>query len=181
MGMPGSGKSEAAAVFSANGYTTVRFGDITEEELKARGLKQTPSTERLVRQDIRAKSGMAAYAIRSIPRIDEARRAGPVVADGMYSWEEYLELKKRYGGSLVVIAVFAPPSLRYERLRSRKVRPLTIEEAMLRDRAEIEELNKGGPIAMADATILNDGGVDAFRDAVAKLAARLREAPAGSP
>ena len=34
-------------------------------------------------------------------------------------------------------------------------RPFTIKEAKARDYAEIENLEKGGPIAMADYTILN--------------------------
>jgi dephospho-CoA kinase len=37
------------------------------------------------------------------------------------------------------------------------VRPLTAEQARARDFAEIENVNKGGPIAMADFTIRNDG------------------------
>ncbi len=176
VGMPGSGKSEAAAMFSSRGYAIVRFGDITEEEIRARGLAQNPSNERLVRQDLRAKYGMAAYAVRSAPRIDAALKAGPVVADGMYSWEEYLELKKRYGDSLITVALWAPPRLRYQRLAARKVRPLTGDEARLRDRAEIEELNKGGPIAMADHAILNDGNIDGFRKAAAELASALLSA-----
>jgi dephospho-CoA kinase len=35
------------------------------------------------------------------------------------------------------------------------VRPLTEEQASARDYAEIENVNKGGPIAMADFTISN--------------------------
>ncbi len=54
-----------------------------------------------------------------------------------------------------VVAVWSPPALRYERLSSRPVRPLTVEQAEARDYAEIENVNKGGPIAMADFTISN--------------------------
>ncbi len=34
VGMPGSGKSEVAKVFEKNGYKTIRFGDVTDEEVK---------------------------------------------------------------------------------------------------------------------------------------------------
>ena len=82
-----------------------------------------------------------------------------VVADGMYSWEEYLLLREHYGKRFKVLAVWSSPEDRYARLEVRPVRPLIGAEAVSRDRAEIENLNKGGPIAMADRTILNDQGL----------------------
>ena len=56
-----------------------------------------------------------------------------------------------------VIAVTADRTIRYNRLTTREVRPLTNEEALKRDVAEIENLAKGGPIALADYYILNNG------------------------
>jgi dephospho-CoA kinase len=37
VGMAGAGKSEVARIFEENGFKKVRFGDITEEEIKNRG------------------------------------------------------------------------------------------------------------------------------------------------
>ena len=37
VGMPGSGKSEAARYLVEKGFSVVRFGDITDEELKKQG------------------------------------------------------------------------------------------------------------------------------------------------
>ena len=36
VGMTGSGKSEVAQLFEKNGFVRIRFGDITDEELKRR-------------------------------------------------------------------------------------------------------------------------------------------------
>jgi dephospho-CoA kinase len=36
---------------------------------------------------------------------------------------------------------------------------LTFEEAASRDKSEIENINKGGPIAMADFTIVNEASL----------------------
>ena len=99
---------------------------------------------------------MAAYAGLNLPRIDTALQNSNVVIDGLYSWEEYIFLKDYYGKNLYLVAVWASPAVRYARLASRLSRPLTMEEATSRDRAEIENLNKGGPIAIADFTITND-------------------------
>ncbi|MCX7912787.1 MAG: AAA family ATPase [Dehalococcoidales bacterium] len=174
VGMAGSGKSEVARFFSEQGFSVVRFGDITDETLRSRGLALTEENERAVREELRRRYGMAAYAELSLPRIDGALgKNGKVVVDGLYSWEEYLFLRERYGDRFAVVAVWAPPSVRYRRLGSRKVRPLTPAEAFSRDRAEIENLNKGGPIAMADFTVLNDASLTELREQLAKVMERL--------
>ncbi len=157
VGMTGSGKSEVTALFRERGFITVRFGDVTDEEVKRRGLPLTEANERIVREELRNRHGMAAYAQLNLPRIDAALKNANVVVDGLYSWEEYVLLKNRYGDDFVVVAVWASPATRYARLATREVRPLTPPEAAGRDRAEIENLNKGGPIAVADYTIINEG------------------------
>ena len=162
VGMPGSGKSEVARVFESGGYHTVRFGDITDEEVKKRGLKLSEENERVVREELRKQYGMAAYAILNLPRIELALKTSNVVIDGLYSWEEYKFLKDKLGGGLKVMTVWSPPALRYERLNRRPVRPLTVEQAAARDYAEIENVNKGGPIAMADFTISNYTTLDSL-------------------
>jgi dephospho-CoA kinase len=174
VGMTGSGKSEVARLFGEKGFATVRFGDVTDEAVKELGLPLTEENERPVREEIRKKHGMAAYAILSVPRIDAARKTGNVVVDGLYSWEEYLYLKEHYGENFFVVGVWSSPRDRYQRLGGRKVRPLTAVEAAGRDRAEIENLHKGGPIAMADFTILNDADINALKKQVERIVARLR-------
>ena len=174
VGMTGSGKSEVARFFSSRGFTTVRFGDITDEAVKAKGLPLTEENERPVREGLRKEHGMAAYAKLSIPRIDNALKSSNVVVDGLYSWEEYLVLKEKYGEQFYVIAVWSSPADRYKRLAGRKVRPLTREQAKSRDYAEIENMNKGGPICMADFTLLNDASMGAMKKQVERIIARLR-------
>ena len=75
----------------------------------------------------------------------------------MYSFSEYKLLIDELGAPLVLVAVAAPRQLRYQRLSARPERPLTPLEARERDMREIETLEKGGPIAMADYTLINDG------------------------
>ena len=162
VGMPGSGKSEVARVFEHNGYKTVRFGDVTDEEVKKRGLELNENNEKSVREGLRAEYGMAAYAILNLHRIEASLGSANVIIDGLYSWEEYKYLKEKISGNLLAVAVWAPPALRYHRLVSRTIRPLTAEQARSRDYAEIENVNKGGPIAMADYTIINDSKLESL-------------------
>ena len=159
VGMAGSGKSEVARIFEKDGFEKVRFGDITEGEIKNRGLELNEENERHIRQQLRQEHGMAAYAKLNLPKIDSSVKSSDVVVDGLYSWEEYVLLKARYGERFNIVAVCASPVTRHKRLSHRAERPLTSEEAASRDEAEIENINKGGPIAMADFTIVNESSL----------------------
>ena len=174
VGMAGSGKSEVARVFENSGFVRVRFGDITDEEARKRGLELNEKNERHIRGQLRKEHGMSAYARLSLPRIDRLLKSADVVVDGLYSWEEYTLLKDRYGGRFTVVAVWASPRTRYRRLAKRPIRPLTLDEAASRDVAEIQELNKGGPIAMADFTITNESSLEALERQTRKVVVALK-------
>jgi dephospho-CoA kinase len=105
VGMAGSGKSEVARIFEKNGYIRIRFGDITDIEVKKRGLLLNEANERTVREQLRQELGMAAYAKLNLPRIDEALQKSNVIVDGLYSWEEFTLLKKYYDDKLILAAV----------------------------------------------------------------------------
>ena len=176
VGMAGSGKLEVARVFINNGYQVLRFGDITDAEVERRGLTLMEENERTVREDLRRIHGMAAYAILNLPRIVAGLKESDLVIDGLYSWEEYKYLREKLAAGLLTLAVWAPPELRHKRLDNRKVRPLTLEQARARDFAEIENVNKGGPIAMADFTIKNDGTLSELeRQAMAVIREQKRK------
>jgi len=175
VGMAGSGKSEVARVFQENGFNKIRFGDLTDREVKKRGLALNEESERYIRELLRQEQGMAAYAKLNLPAIDSALKSRNVVIDGLYSWEEYTFLKD-YGEDFCVVAVWAPPETRYARLMSRPERPLTLEEAAGRDRTEIENVNKGGPIAMADFTIVNEASLEDLSEQTERIMAKLRNA-----
>ncbi len=174
VGMPGSGKSEVAGVFEKKGFSRVRFGDLTDEEIARRGLELNEKNERSIRELLREEHGMSAYARLNLPRIDSALERSDVVIDGLYSWEEYIFLKSHYGDDFYVVAVWASPGTRYSRLAGRPNRSLTLEEAAARDKAEIENINKGGPIAMADFTIANESSLGDLQGEAERIISGLR-------
>lgn len=162
VGMPGAGKSEAISYLSQKGIPFVRFGQVTDDGLREKGLPITPENERVFREALRKELGMAAYAIKAAPKIRELLQKHPlVVLDGLYSWGEYVYLKKGFP-QLLLVHVYAQPSIRYERLGRRLVRPLTSAKAKARDVAEIENLDKAGPIAIADFLITNNANKEAL-------------------
>jgi dephospho-CoA kinase len=182
VGMCGSGKSVLADALVEKGYGFLRFGQITLDEVKRRGVEPTEALEREIREGFRKEHGMAAFAILNIPKFDVLLEQGHVVGDGLYSWDEYKVLKDRYGENLIVVAIYAPPETRYSRLEMRssgtndtdlRNRGFTQEEAKSRDHAEIENLAKGGPIAMADYTIVNDGTLEQYQEKIKTLIEEL--------
>jgi dephospho-CoA kinase len=160
VGMCGSGKSEAVKYFTERGFKKVYFGDVVIREIKSRGLEINEKNERKIREELRAEYGMGVMAIKSIDLIKEYFRTDNVVVESMYSWEEFKIIKKEFGEDFKVLAIYTTKSLRYERLSRRDFRPLTEEEARSRDLSEIENLDKGGPIAYADYTLINDFSLD---------------------
>ena len=174
VGMAGAGKSEVSRIFEKDGFKRVRFGDITEWEIRNRGLKLNEENERHIRQRLREEHGMAAYAKLNLPRIDALLKSSDVVVDGLYSWEEYVLLKVHYGDRFSTVAVWASPATRRKRLANRAERPLTPEEAVSRDKAEVENINKGGPIAMADFTITNEASLEALERETKRVLSALK-------
>lgn len=162
VGMCGSGKSVASDYLESIGFKKVYFGGVTMEKLKENNMEINPENEKYMREKLRSELGMAAYAKILLPRIIDYSKDSDVVLDGLYSWDEYVVLKEKLGDSLTMIAIVADRKLRYERLENRDIRPLTGDEALKRDIAEIENLAKGGPISIADYYILNNFDKDTY-------------------
>ena len=82
-------------------------------------------------------------------------------------------LKDYYGDKLKLVAVYSSPKTRSLRLGVRKIRPLTAQEAADRDKNEIEIINKGGPIALADYTITNESTLRELKELTLHIIERL--------
>ena len=158
VGLCGVGKSEATKYISKKlGAPLVYFGGVVLNELRKDGLECTPSNEKAKREALREKYGMAAMAVLSLADIRKHLNSNnSVVVDGLYSYEEYDVLRDNFGEKLITISLHSRKAIRYYRLSERPVRPLTKVEVDQRDKAEIQNLNKAPPIALADVHIVNN-------------------------
>ena len=174
VGMPGAGKSICAEYLEQKGFYKFRFGQIVVDEVAQRGLPLTPSTERIVRESLRDAEGINAIAQRALPYLTDALEQNQtIIIDGLYGFGEYKLLNAQLGASMIVLCITCDRALRYARLTERPERPLTVVEAIERDFREIDHLEKGGPIAIADYTLINNGTAEALLQTLEDLMARL--------
>jgi len=171
VGLPGAGKSTAVEHFAEKGYPKVYFGGVVFDAMKQAGIEITPENERAFRTRFREEHGNDVVVNRIVDQINHLADAGQhrIIADGLYTWTEYKVLKKAFPGELVVAAVVAPRQLRYHRLSIRPVRPFTSNESYDRDIHEIENLEKGGPIAIADYYLINNESIERFNQQLDQL------------
>ena len=186
-GLPGAGKSLAADFFVSKGFQFIRFGQVTLDEIKRRKLELNEKNERIIREGLRKKHGMGAFAKLILPKVEKMLKKGNVIADGLYSFEEYELFKKAFNDRFMLLAIYASPQTRYRRLSNRKLkktdkalrnRPFTIQEARSRDLAELKNLNKGPAIALADYTIVNEGTIALFKKDLDKIYWTIRRSNA---
>jgi dephospho-CoA kinase len=165
VGMPGSGKGTCTDyLHEAYGWPLIHFGNMVYEEVQRRGLDNVKD-ETFVREDMRAQEGADVLAKHVARKVDQYFDKGEkvIILDGLYSWTEYKYLKQKFGDELLVIATTAPRLARYERILNRQDghrKYSSVEQIIDREVAEIEHLEKGGPIAYADYTIVNDAEPD---------------------
>jgi len=169
IGMPGSGKTEAARFLEEEGFAKVHFGGVVQEEVRKSGLDVNERNEREARERLRKIHGMSAMAKLSIDRIDAALQDSNVVIDGVYSMEEMELLRGKYGRYIVFVHIDSSDSTRHARLCKRKTRPLTPEECRSRDEAQIKNLNILETINNADKKLMNEGTLEDLKKELMKL------------
>ncbi len=169
VGMCGSGKTVATELLENSGYQRIYFGEATMEVLKKRGIPRTPETEKQIREELRSSGDMGIYAKIYLPKIKELFKNGNIVIESLYSWSEYKLIKENFGDNFIVLSIVTNKNIRYNRLVKRPIRPFTLQQANERDVSEIENLDKGGPICIADYYITNNNSRHEFIKEVNKF------------
>jgi dephospho-CoA kinase len=175
VGLSGSGKTAAVDYLTSKGHPKVYFGGVLYQAMEEAHIEPTWENQNTFRVDIREKEGTDFIVKRIITQMHNLIESGQnrIVADGLYSWDEYKILKHEFPGELTVIAIVAPKRLRHSRLATRPERPLTQAEADNRDWHEIEDIKKGGPIAIADHFVSNDGDIEKLHRAIDAIVSDL--------
>ena len=173
VGMSGSGKSVIVDYLTKKGYPKVYFGGMIYKEMEKRGIERTEDgeSEKKFREEIREKEGKDWVVNQVIAETKDLVAAGQkrIILDGVYSWTEYKILKREFPKSLTFIAIVVDKNKRYDRVAKRPTRSFDGTAIRERDRSEIENLEKGGPIVASDYYILNNGTIEDAENALDKI------------
>ena len=165
VGLPGSGKTEAASVARDLDVPVVTMGDVIRRACRDRGLAINEDNLGQVATALREDGGDAAIAQQSIPTIESALEdADVVLVDGIRGIAEVDTFNGAFGDAFTLVSIEVPFEERLERIRSRGRDPTAEARADLTARDE-RELGYGMGEAMdvANVTIHNTGSIEAFR------------------
>jgi dephospho-CoA kinase len=171
VGMPGSGKSEAADVARSMGIPVIVMGDVVRKGVADSGQKINSKTLRSMMIELRKEYGKGVVAERCLPEIRSHKSKDIVVVEGLRSLNE-VETFRVEIPDFTIVAIHSSPKTRYDRLRERRRKddPSTWEEFKRRDRLELR-IGIGDVIALADIVVSNEGAHSQFRKNMTKIMA----------
>ncbi|XVH30267.1 AAA family ATPase [Haloferacaceae archaeon DSL9] len=170
VGLPGSGKGEAAAVARESGIPVVTMGDVIRRACLDRGFDPAEHHGEMA-QTLREEEGVAAIAERSLPLVRDALAdADAVLVDGLRSMAEVDRFEAAFGDAFVLVSVEAPFDVRAERLanRGRDSSDNDLERLRARDERELG-FGMGEVIDNADVRVENTDSLESFRRAIRRV------------
>ena len=170
VGLPGSGKGEAAKVAREAGVPVVVMGDVIRQACRDRGL-DPEEHHGAVAKALREEEGPAAIAERSLPLL-EAHLADhdTVLVDGLRSDVEVERFEAAFGDDFVLVSIEAPFEVRAERLGARGRDNSDLDRESLKAREERElSFGMGEAMEMADVVVENTDDLETFRAKVERL------------
>ncbi|WP_440766742.1 nucleoside monophosphate kinase [Natronorubrum sp. DTA7] len=174
VGLPGSGKGEAATVARENGIPVVTMGDVVRQETTDRGLDPAKDHGK-VAQALRDENGPAAIAERSLPMIeDRLEDHDTVLVDGIRSGTEVDAFEERFESAFTLVSIEAPFEVRAERIddRGRDVGEDEGGEGLAaRDERE-RGFGMDDAMERADVVVENAATLEAFHDRIQSIIER---------
>lgn len=169
VGMPASGKSEAARIASKMGIPVVNMGDVIRKEVLRLGLEPTDSNTGKVATDLRKCEGMDAVARRCISQIKEAG-SELVVVDGVRGIAEVECFREEFGTGFILISIYTPIEVRFSRIqkRGRSDDMDSIDGLRHRDERELG-WGMGKAIEVSNIEIENSFSLETFRKDVIEV------------
>jgi len=178
VGLPGSGKGEAATVAREAGIPVVTMGDVVRQETAERGLD--PSKDHgTVAQELRDEDGPTAIAQRSLPMIeDRLENHETVLVDGIRSDDEVEVFEDAFGEDFTLVSIEAPVELRRERLTERGRDAGESDGGESFEARDERELGWGMGDAMdrADVVVENTDTLEHFHDRMREILEPDRDA-----
>jgi dephospho-CoA kinase len=172
-GHSGAGKSTAARrLAEISGGEAIYLGQAVLDDIKARGVDDTPDEERSARVRLREEHGDDYLVLLSQGRIEDSLAVRDVFIDSIFAPLE-LERLEQIAGPVTLLQIEATFAQRVERLRIRDERGCDAEALKQRDDLEVGKLGILKVFGSASHRIQNQASLDEFRSAISAWWARL--------
>jgi dephospho-CoA kinase len=172
-GMPGSGKSTAAAIFAKMGFGVVEGSAVIKEEMRRQGIRVNPKSVEEFTIRMKAEHGREFFAVMTGRRLKERLDDHNFLVVGMRSLSEFEAIERAVGMDFKLIALVTPQKLRFKRLSERKILGIKSPEVLLlKDQSNI---GQGMPelIERADYLISNTGSKGELEESIRELLAKV--------
>lgn len=165
VGLTGSGKTVAVDYLTEKGYPKVNLDSFISDN------NLDPNEKLTIYKDLISTNGKDFLALKVIGQIHDLMSAGQhkILVDGSLSWTEYKTLKHEFPGCITTIAIITSRHLRHSRLINDPSRDISQDDVDRQDWFEIEELEKAGPIAIANLYISNNKDLSSLYKKLDKL------------
>ena len=175
VGMPASGKSEAAAIARESGYRVVNMGDVVRDEVRRLGLEPTDENLGGTGTRLRQNEGPEAIARRCVPKL-RGLTTDTIVIDGVRNIEEVDLFKQEFRDAFFLLHITSSTRNRRARIN---VRGRTDDTLMHDNGLTIRDQRELGwgmdeSIKRADVSIENNGTLEEFREKIQKILEQLR-------
>lgn len=174
-GMRAAGKSTVNEVAKEFGVNSIEMRSVVVEMMKERGIEITNRSLREFAGELRKKEGYDVVAREMIRRIKKLKDKALVV-NGVRGYEELKRFKEAFGDKFVLIGVFAPQMVRFERVMRRNLPedPKSWEDFVWADEKELG-WGTADSFAFSDYMIVNTGTKEEMRQEVRELLGKFLE------
>jgi dephospho-CoA kinase len=168
-GMRAAGKTTVNEVAKEIGINSMEMRSIVVEMMKEKGIEITNRSLREFADDLRKREGYDVVARKMIERINGMRERALVV-NGIRGYDELKRVREAFGDEFVLIGVFAPQKMRFERVMKRSLPedPKSWDEFVWADEKELG-WGIADSFAFSDHMVINAGSKEQMREEVRKL------------
>ncbi len=158
--------------------SSIDMGKIIKKKMEEENVPITKESVREFATKIRESLGFDIVAKLCVPAIEQAISEGKtVVIEDIKGILESKFFRQHFGEKFILVAVHAPPHIRFQRAQSREAgwdqkQMQNREEFDFRDEKELG-WGLGNAVAMADYVIVNDSTIEDFKDNVETLFRKL--------
>jgi len=172
-GMRAAGKSIVNEAAKELGVGSMEMRSIVVEMMRDRGIDVTNRSLREFADELRKREGYDIVARRTIERLN-GMKGKAVVVNGIRGYEELKRFREAFGDSFVLIGMFAPQKMRFERVMRRNLPedPKSWEEFVWADEKELG-WGVADSFAFSDYMVVNAGAKGETADIVKALLKKI--------